>query len=119
MDLIVLVMVISIYVGAIAAPLSLFILARRTEQGPIWQGLVGLCTALVWLALMLGFLREFFDLSVPRDVLEIAGAAGMVSFAMLAIMGLVMVTRAWPAKVARNRAVRSTRLGPLVAADIE
>ena len=120
MDLIVLMMVLSIYIGAIAAPLSLLILARRTNQGPVWQWMVGMCAAIVWVGLILGLLREVFDLPLPRDVLELAGAAAMLAFAALAILGLLMVTRDWPTAAERSeRRAPPRRLGPLAAADIE
>lgn len=119
MDLVVLIMVLAIYVGAIAAPLSLFILARRTGHGPAWKGLLGLCTALVWVALILGFLQEFLNVSISRDVLEVAGFAAVISFAALAVLSLVLVTKSWPDRTApKEHRYPAGRFTPF-AADIE
>lgn len=119
MDLSVLIMVLSIYVGAIAAPLSLFILARRTGHGPGWKGLLALCTATVWVALILGFLREFLNFDISRDILEVAGFAAVLSFALLAVLSLILVTKAWPERrAAPETRFAAGRFGPL-AADIE
>ena len=123
MDSIVLIMVLSIYAGAIAAPISLFILARRTGHGPAWQAVIGVCAACVWLALLLGFFREFVDVEISRELLELAGAAAVVSFAVLGIVALVMVTRPWPndiasAKTASEARFSNPRFSPF-AADIE
>lgn len=119
MDLVVLIMVLSIYVGAIAAPLSLFILARRTGHGPAWKGLLAVCSALVWVALILGFLHEFLDVEISRDVLEIAGVAAVLSFGLLAVLSLVLVTKAWPERPApTEKRFAAGRFAPL-AADIE
>lgn len=120
MDPIVLIMVLSIYTGAIAAPLSLFFLARRTGHGPAWQAGIALCAAFVWVALILGFLREFLDVAISRDLLEIAGLAAVLSFAALALVGLVMATKAWPEadEAAQKPRYHGARFSPF-AADIE
>ena len=117
MDFVVPVLIISIYVGAIAAPMAVWILARRTEQSFVIHGLAGLCTALIWLALFLGFLHELLGVAVSRGLLEAVGAAAVVAFATLAVLSLVMVVRAWP-KAPEARDFPRGRIGPLVA-DIE
>lgn len=119
MDLVVLIMVLSIYVGAIAAPLSLFILARRTGHGTLWKGVLAVCTGMVWVALVLGFLREFLDVAISRDVLEVAGFVAVLSFGVLAILSLVLVTKAWPTRpVQPEQRFTANRFAPF-AADIE
>lgn len=119
MDSIVLIMVLSIYVGAIAAPLALFILSRRTGHGAIWQSLVGACAALIWAALVLGFLREFLNVQISRDLLELAGLGAVLSFAILAVVALVMVSRPWSDRAATKEArYHAKRFSPFVT-DIE
>lgn len=119
MELIVVIMVFSIYTGAIAAPLALFILARRTGHGPLWLVPVGICSVLIWVAIIMGFLSEFLDVAISGHVLEIAGVAAVVAFAVLAVLGLVMVTKAWPDRAARTDTPFHTgRFGAMVT-DIE
>jgi len=119
MELIVLIMVLSIYTGAIVAPLALFILARRTGHGIGWQGLIGACAGTIWVALILGFLREFLEVQIGRSLLELAGVAAVLSFAVLAVISLIIVMKSWPARVATQE--RRFQPGPFnsLAADIE
>lgn len=121
MDPIVLILVISIYIGSVAAPLSLFILARRTGHGPGWQGFIALCTALIWVALILGMVQEFMNIPIGRAILEPAGVLAVLSFASLAVVSLIIVVKTWPVKVEdtdRETTTSAPRIGPL-AADIE
>lgn len=96
MEPIVFILLAAIYISAVAAPLSLFILARRLGQGPLWQGVISICTGLIWLALILGLAREVMDIQVANHLLEAAGVMAVLAFATLAVVGLVMVTRTWP-----------------------
>lgn len=119
MDPIVWILVISIYVASIAAPLSLFILARRTGHGAGWQGFIAVCSGLIWIALVLGFAQEFMNIPVGRDILEPAGVLAVLSFTSLAVVGLVMVMKVWPEPTESTEEDRTTlRMRPF-AADIE
>ncbi|MEM9754692.1 MAG: hypothetical protein AAF914_01800 [Pseudomonadota bacterium] len=119
MDLTVSVILISLYIAAIAAPIAIFAAARRTGQGLAWLYSIGLCTAIIWGALALGLLRDAFTTALLETLVDRAGVAAMVAAALLSVIALTVALRPWPGVVeADPEPARPAGLGKL-ATDIE
>ncbi|MBF9032245.1 hypothetical protein HKCCE3408_17740 [Rhodobacterales bacterium HKCCE3408] len=96
MDTTVTIMVISIYAGAVFAPLAVFVAARRTGHGPLWQGAALGCAAVIWLILILGFAQQFLELTFFADLLDRIAFLGVVALAVLSCLGFMIAVRRWP-----------------------
>ncbi|MEM1273203.1 MAG: hypothetical protein AAGF88_05255 [Pseudomonadota bacterium] len=119
MESIVLIMVICIYVSAVAAPLAVYALSRRTGHGVGWQIAIAVCAVIIWVTLTLGFLQEMMDVTLLEGVLEPAGFLALVAFATLSMMALILAVKAWPGTAENVRRDHDMRPLGKLAADIE
>lgn len=119
MDATVWIMVIAIYASAVAAPLAVLAVARRSGHGAAWQGIAIVCAVVIWLILGLGFLQAFLNIPFFSGFLESFGFLGVAAFGILSVMGLVLALKRWPHEIDDSRSEARFIGRRRYAADIE